>query len=82
MEMGVLRKPRDDNTRSPERESWVPLLTDIQSMQIRYFDPRLNAWVDRWTDTGMLPRLVKLVIARSGEPVPWEANIALGRTPL
>lgn len=82
MEMGFLRKPREDNSRSAERESWVPLLTDIQSMQIRYFDPRLNAWVDRWTDTSVLPRLVKLVIARSASGVPWEAVVALGRTPL
>jgi hypothetical protein len=82
-ELGVVRKPHNDGeTTSPESETWVPLAPDVQSIQIRYFDPRLNAWVDKWTDTSVLPRLVKLVIGRGGAQVPLEAIIALGRTPL
>jgi hypothetical protein len=59
----------------------VPLLANVQSLQLRYFDPRLNTWVDKWTDTVTLPRLVKVAIGRVNA-VPWEAIIALGRTPL
>jgi len=81
MEIGFTRKPRDTAEGSTEGETWVPLLEDVRSLQIRYFDPRLNAWVERWTDPGMLPRLVRLVIGR-GDRVPVEAIIALGRTPL
>ena len=45
------------------------------------YDPRLNSWVDRWTDTVTLPRLVRLLITRPNG-VPWDTIIALGRTPL
>jgi prepilin-type N-terminal cleavage/methylation domain-containing protein len=81
MEIGFNRRPRETPEGSTEGETWVPLLDDVRSLQIRYFDPRLNAWVERWTDPGMLPRLVRLVIGR-GDRVPVEAVIALGRTPL
>lgn len=81
MEIGFNRRPRATAEGSTEGETWVPLLDDVHSLQIRYFDPRLNAWVERWTDPGILPKLVKLVIGRA-DRVPVEAVIALGRTPL
>jgi prepilin-type N-terminal cleavage/methylation domain-containing protein len=81
MEIGFMRKPRDTAEGSSEGETWVPLLDDVRSLQIRYFDPRLNDWVERWTDTVTLPRLVRLVIGRPNR-APREAIIALGRTPL
>ena len=82
MEIGLARRPKIDEANAAERESWIPLLPNVQSLQIRYFDPRLNTWVDRWTDTVTLPRLVKVAIGRTDNPAPWEAIIALGRTPL
>ena len=81
MEIGFTRKPRDTAEGETEGTTWVSLLDDVRSLQIRYFDPRLNAWVERWTDPSMLPKLVRLVIDRS-DRVPVEAIIALGRTPL
>jgi prepilin-type N-terminal cleavage/methylation domain-containing protein len=81
MEIGFMRKPRETAEKSTEGQTWVPLLDDVTSLQIRYFDPRLNAWVERWTDASMLPRLVRMVIGRP-ERAPWESVIALGRTPL
>lgn len=81
LRIGIFRKPKGEPN-SSSRESWVPLLEGVQTLEIRYFDPRLNTWVDKWTDTGTLPRLVRLVIGRAGYPVPFEAIIALGRTPL
>lgn len=83
MEIGFARKPMADAAiGQSENESWIPLLTNVQSLQIRYFDPRLNTWSDRWTDTVTLPRLVKIAVGRSDTSIPWEAIIALGRTPL
>lgn len=82
MEIGFARKPKSDTDTGNADESWIPLISDVQSLQIRYFDPRLNTWVDKWTDTITLPRLVKLTIGRAKAAVPWEAIIALGRTPL
>ena len=82
MELGVEREPEDDTSPTDANKSWVPLIEDLRSMEIRYFDPRLNAWVDRWTDQGTLPHLVRVTLDRSGGGVPWEAVIPLRRTPL
>jgi prepilin-type N-terminal cleavage/methylation domain-containing protein len=82
MELGVTREPEDDNDTAAADKSWVPLIEKLQSMEIRYFDPRLNAWVDRWTDRGTLPHLVRVTLLRDGASVPWEAVIPLRRSPL
>jgi general secretion pathway protein J len=82
LDLGFLRKPKDDPAITNEHESWIPLIENVQSLQIRYFDPRLNTWLDRWSDTGTLPRLVKITVGRKDASVPWEVIIALGRTPL
>lgn len=81
LQLGWYRKPRGDAEGADEKETWVPLLDDLTGLRIRYFDPRLNAWVERWTDTGTLPRLIELIIERPDRP-NWRAVVALGRTPL
>ena len=80
MEIGFLRKPRDAAEGSTEGESWVGILDDVHSMQIRYFDPRVNVWKEKleWNDP--VPPLVRLIIERRGRE--REAVIALRRTPL
>lgn len=82
MELGIVRESDDDSNPVPENKSWVSLLTGVNTMEIRYFDPRLNAWVDRWTDRGTLPHLVRLTIDRAGSSVPWEVVLPLRRSPL
>ncbi len=82
LDLGFLRKPKDDSSLTNVNESWIPLIEDVRSLQVRYFDARLNVWVERWTDTGTLPRLVKVTVNRSDAAAPWEAIIPLGRTPL
>jgi prepilin-type N-terminal cleavage/methylation domain-containing protein len=82
LDLGFLRKPKDDTSLTNVNESWIPLIENVQTLQIRYFDSRLNVWVEKWTDTQTLPRLVKVVIGRSDAAAPWEAIIPLGRTPL
>jgi prepilin-type N-terminal cleavage/methylation domain-containing protein len=81
LDLGLLRKPQDDQSVTHEHESWVPLIANVGSLQIRYFEPRLNVWVDRWTDTLVMPRLVKIVVGRNDAAVPFEVIIPLGRTP-
>ncbi len=81
-DLGFTRTALGENSVTIENGDFIPLLTDIDSMQIRYFDPRVNTWLDKWGDMVTLPRLVRITIARSGNPVPWTAVIALGRTPL
>ena len=81
-DLGFLRRPKSDTSVGDGSESWIPLIENVTSLQIRYFDPRINTWVERWTDSGTLPRLVKLTIGRPDSSVPWEAVIPLSRTPL
>ncbi|MFL6588895.1 MAG: type II secretion system protein GspJ [Chthoniobacterales bacterium] len=81
MQLGWYRKPRATAEGSDEGESWVPLLDDLNGMRIRYFDTRLNAWVERWTDSGTLPRLIQITLERPNR-TNWSAIVALGRTPL
>jgi prepilin-type N-terminal cleavage/methylation domain-containing protein len=81
LQLGCYRKPREEAEGSEEKETWVPLIDDVGGLHIRYFDTRLNAWVERWTDTGTLPRLIELILERPNRP-NWRAIVALGRTPL
>lgn len=81
-DLGLLRKPRDESGLSDAKESWVTLIDNVTYLQIRYFDVRLNTWVERWTDAKALPRLVKVTVGRPDASVPWVAIIPLGRTPL
>jgi prepilin-type N-terminal cleavage/methylation domain-containing protein len=81
-QLGLLRRPQDDRSQTNANETWVPLIDQVRALQIQYFDPRLNVWVQKWTDTGTLPRLVKVTIDRADASAPWEAIIPLGRTPL
>ncbi|HEY6071480.1 MAG TPA: prepilin-type N-terminal cleavage/methylation domain-containing protein [Chthoniobacterales bacterium] len=81
-DLGVLRKPKSDSSLTNANESWIPLIEDVQALQVRYFDSRLNVWVEKWSDVGTLPRLVKVTVSRNDAAVPWEAIIPLGRTPL
>jgi hypothetical protein len=60
----------------------MPLLENVQTLEVRYFDPRLNTWTERWTDTVTLPRLVKIIVGRNDAAVPWEMIIPLARTSL
>ena len=81
LDLGLLRKRKDDSALTDVNESWIPLIENVRSFQVRYFDARLNVWVERWTDPQVLPRLVKVIVGRSDADVPWEAIIAVQRMP-
>ena len=82
LDLGFLRKPKDDAALTNANETWVRLIDNVQSLQIRYFDPKMNTWLDKWPYPGALPRLVKVTIGRKDASVPWEAIIPLARTSL
>ena len=83
LNLGLLRKPKDDSDIGESHETWVPLVKNVTSLQISYFKPGLgvNPWLDRWSDMSKLPALVKLTVGRTDSPVPWEVIIPLRRTP-
>jgi prepilin-type N-terminal cleavage/methylation domain-containing protein len=82
LDLGLLRKPKEDTAVSNENETWVRLIDNVGTLQIRFFDSRLNTWVQRWTDTVTLPRLVKVVIGRTDSTAPTEITVPLARMPL
>jgi prepilin-type N-terminal cleavage/methylation domain len=81
LDLGFLRKPKDDPDGGERHETWVPLIKDVTSLQINYFSPNLNSWIDRWSNTSQLPWLVRVTVGRADSAVPWEAIIPLRRTP-
>jgi prepilin-type N-terminal cleavage/methylation domain-containing protein len=82
LDLGFLRRPKDDSALTNANESWVPLIENVRSLQVRYFDARLNVWVEQWPPTSTLPQLVKLIVQRSDVPTPWEVIIPVRRRPM
>jgi len=80
LDLGLLRKPQEDSDIGEGHETWVPLIKNVTSFEISYFDPNANTWLPRWPGA-QLPRLVKVKVGRSDTAVPWEAIIPLRRTP-
>ena len=81
LDLGLSRKPKDASDIGERHETWVPLVKNVSSLQISYFNPSLNTWIDRWSNASQLPWLVKVTVGRADSPVPWEAIIPLKRTP-
>jgi hypothetical protein len=81
LDLGILRKPQDDSDVAEKNESWVPLIRNVGSLEISYFDPNANDWLPRWPGGNRLPSLVKVSVGRPDAADPWEAVIPLRRTP-
>jgi prepilin-type N-terminal cleavage/methylation domain-containing protein len=77
--LGVLRQLPDNNSKE---NHWLPLLRDVDAIEIRYFDPRLNSWLDNWSDAQSVPSLVRVRIWRTDQTIPYEAVIELPPTKL
>ncbi len=80
LDLGLLRKPKEDSDIGEGHETWVPLIKNVTSVEIRYFSSQANIWVDKWPG-GALPSLVKITLGRTDSAVPWEAIIPLKRIP-
>ena len=64
-----------NTNRAPKQNlpaDWLPLMPGVTSLEIAYFDARLNGWVDKWTDQGALPNLVRLRLGADKEEPPYE----------
>jgi prepilin-type N-terminal cleavage/methylation domain-containing protein len=80
LDLGFLRKPQKDSDTDTSEETWVPLIKNVTSLEISYFDPGANNWLPRWPG-GRVPSLIKLTVGRTDSAVPWETIVALRRTP-
>ena len=81
LDLGFLRKPNDDSGVGKEDETWVPLIKNVTSLEITYFDPNSNTWLAQWAGGTRAPSLVKISVGRPDSSDPWEAIIPLRRTP-
>jgi prepilin-type N-terminal cleavage/methylation domain-containing protein len=77
LDLGFSRKPQNG---SDADETWVPLIKNVTSLEINYFDPGANNWLPRWPG-GRLPSLIRITVGRTDSAVPWETIVALRRTP-
>lgn len=80
LDLGFLRKGEENSDTGETHDTWVPLIKNVTSLEISYFDPNANTWLPRWPG-GRLPSLVKIAIGRPDSAVPWETVIPLRRTP-
>ena len=80
LDLGFVRKPQKGSDVGEAQESWVPLIKNVASLEISYFDPGANNWLPRWPG-GRLPSLIKITVGRTDSTVPWEAIVPLRRTP-
>jgi len=81
LDLGILRKPEDESDVGEKNETWVPLIKNVGSLEISYFDPNANDWLPRWPGGNKLPSLVNVSVSRPDATEPWEAVIPLRRTP-
>jgi hypothetical protein len=72
--LGLLRQLPDN---SNKQENWLPLLPNIDAIEIRFFDPRLNTWLEKWADAQSRPSLVRIRIWDTDKTVPYETIIKL-----
>jgi len=77
--LGLLRQLPDN---SSKEEHWLPLLPNVDAIEIRYFNQGLNTWLDTWSDANAYPSLVRVRIWRTGQTVPYETVIELPPTKL
>ena len=81
LDLGFSRKAQEDFDTGEARETWVPLIKNVNSLEISFFDANANNWLPRWPLGGRLPLLVKVTVGRTDAAVPWETIIPLRRTP-
>jgi prepilin-type N-terminal cleavage/methylation domain-containing protein len=81
LDLGFSRKAQENSDTGEARETWVPLIKNVNSLEISYFDANANNWLPRWPLGGRLPLLVKITVGRTDSAVPWETIIPLRRTP-
>jgi prepilin-type N-terminal cleavage/methylation domain-containing protein len=77
--LGILRQLPDN---SSKENHWLPLLPNVDAMEVRYYDQRLNAWLDKWSDSATRPSLVRFRIWRTDQTIPYETIIELPPTRL
>ena len=82
-ELGLRRQPSDPNDQTIAKDlkrgggdkkyNWLPLVRPMAAMEVRYFDARLNNWVEAWNDPNHRPELVRVRLWKRADDAPVEA---------
>ena len=72
-----LRRKSVNAPPSDKEMNWVPLLLDVAAIKFDFFDPRLNAWLDRWNDQNARPLLVRMQMWRGRDSIPDVATFTI-----
>jgi prepilin-type N-terminal cleavage/methylation domain-containing protein len=77
--LGLLRQLPDNKSKDL---NWLPLLPNVDAIEVWYYDPRMNSWIEVWKDVQTRPSMVKVRIWRTDQATPYETVIALPPTRL
>jgi hypothetical protein len=71
IDLSVLQEPEDASKKIVDAQAewkgnWVPLLTDIEQIRWRFFDPRSAKWSAEWPDPGTKPTLIEITLKLAG----------------
>ena len=77
-DLGFRRQDVDARTET----TWLPLLGGVTAFEVRYFDPRAQAWMEKWADVVVRPTLVRVKLWRTVSPDPYEVVFPLPITPI
>jgi type II secretory pathway pseudopilin PulG len=69
--LSVLQEPEDGSRRIVDAQSewkgnWIPLLSDIDQLSWRFFDPQSGKWSADWPDAGTKPSLIEITLKVGG----------------
>jgi hypothetical protein len=65
---------------NPNEFNWVPLMPGVTGLEVRYFEPRMNGWQEKWTATNARPRLIRLKFWRENAEEPFEVVLTVPPT--
>ena len=57
-----------------EKEHPLVLAKNVQEFQLQFWDQRLNDWIDEWTQTNQIPKLVMLTLKLSDSPYSTQVH--------
>jgi type II secretory pathway component PulJ len=69
--LSVLQDPGDGSRRVVDAQTefkgtWVPLLSGIDQVGWRFYDPQSGKWLTEWSDAGLKPSLVEITLKVAG----------------
>lgn len=79
LELGLRRQSTSPDS-DKKAMNWIRLMPNMKALEFRYFDPRLNAWLEKWTDQNARPALVRMRLWRATDELPYETVFSIPRT--